>query len=155
MTTIAWDGTTLAGDSLAAIDGCLAAYGLKVYVLTDGRLYGASGRYQDVLAVRMWLDTGGEKPHITEFAGMVIETNGECSRIEESLVFMPIREPFHAVGSGRDFALAAMALGQTAAQAVALAARFDIYTGGGVVEVSLLGGASAQHQEDVTVADTP
>ena len=43
-----------------------------------------------------------------------------------------VRERFVADGSGRDFAIAAMALGRTARQAVALAARFDVYTGGGI-----------------------
>lgn len=44
----------------------------------------------------------------------------------------PVREKFVADGSGRDFALSAMHLGKSAREAVAFAARFDVYTGGGV-----------------------
>jgi len=40
-----------------------------------------------------------------------------------------------AVGSGRDYALAAMYLGKTAKQAVAIAMHFDNNTGGRIVEV--------------------
>lgn len=43
--------------------------------------------------------------------------------------------PFFAMGSGSNYALGAMAMGATARQAVAVAARFDVYTGGRVTWV--------------------
>ena len=39
--------------------------------------------------------------------------------------------PFCAIGSGRDFALAAMALGHSAIEAVTVAGRFDTASGNG------------------------
>jgi ATP-dependent protease HslVU (ClpYQ) peptidase subunit len=41
-------------------------------------------------------------------------------------------ESFHALGSGRDFALAAMYLGKNAREAVEIAMEFDLETGKGV-----------------------
>ena len=37
---------------------------------------------------------------------------------------------FYAIGSGRDFALAAMRMGADAKKAVKIASEFDIHTGG-------------------------
>ena len=44
---------------------------------------------------------------------------------------------YHAIGSGRDFALAAMKLGRTPAKAVAISHFFDVGTGPGIQEVSV------------------
>lgn len=46
--------------------------------------------------------------------------------------WLALCRPYHAIGSGRDFAIAAMALGQTAHQAVELAIGFDVNSGGGI-----------------------
>lgn len=44
---------------------------------------------------------------------------------------------FQAYGSGQQFALGAMAMGATARQAVEIAARYDIYTGGEITVMEL------------------
>lgn len=148
MTTIAWDGTTLAGDSLGVIGNSLRVKSQKLFRLDDGRLFGGSGRYDDVLAVSEWLDDEDreEPPKVEDFAGIVVTPSGECYRIEESLVLMPIFERCHAVGSGRDFAIAAMALGKTAAEAVEFAKQFDVWTGGDVRTLCLDGGIDNQYE---------
>jgi len=136
MTTIAWDGTTLAGDTLV-VAGNLKTAGVKLYRLQDGRLYGGSGYQEQVLAVREWLETAGEKPKLEQFAAILITPDGACLRLEEQLIPMPIQERFHAVGSGRDFAMAAMALGKTALEAVLLAAHWDAWTNDDVMTLTL------------------
>lgn len=137
MTTIAWDGTTLAGDTLGIIGGSLKVYSVKVFALEGGRVYGGAGAYQDVLAVRDWLaKQTAEKPSVQDFAGLVIDDLGKCWRLEEALIYLPITEPFHACGSGRDFALAAMAMGQDAATAVRFAAQFDVWTNDDVITLA-------------------
>lgn len=146
MTTIAWDGTTLAGDTLGVIGGMLAVHAVKIFQLVDGRLYGGSGNHDEVLAVRDWLNGAGDKPAVKDFAGIIIGPAGACVRVEEALVAIPITEAFHAVGSGRDFAMAAMALGQTACQAVTLAAQWDIWTGGDIMCFTLSRGG--EHAQD-------
>jgi hypothetical protein len=84
------------------------------------------------LAVRAWLEEGGDKPDgLTEFNGILIES-GIAFRLEEKLIRDRIVERCHAVGSGAPFAITAMALGKTAREAVLIAAKFDPRTGGGV-----------------------
>ena len=46
--------------------------------------------------------------------------------------FMHIARDYHAVGSGKEFAMMAMHLGKDPMEAVMLTALFDAYTGGGV-----------------------
>lgn len=48
--------------------------------------------------------------------------------------FRPTHYQHFAIGSGRDFAMAAMHLGKTAKEAVEIAMHFDINTGGDIIE---------------------
>ena len=133
MTTIAWDGRTLAADSRNTVGG-MPFTGIKAYRLSDGRLYAGSGSAEDCEAVLQWLETRGDKPNVKDFAAIVIASE-KCFRLEDKLVLIPVLTRFHAVGSGRDYAIAAMAMGKTAQEAVLLACRFDIYSGPPVIEL--------------------
>lgn len=138
MTTIAWDGMVLAGDTLSIMGDNLKQSAQKIYRLPDGRMYGGCGDLQDVLAVHAWLVTGGCKPPIDQnFSALVIDTLGNCAKLENRLIMMPVHAPYIALGSGRDFAIAAMALSQCAEDAVRLAAQFDVWTGDVVETLSL------------------
>lgn len=109
----------------------------KLYRLPDGALFGAAGSVQEILAVLEWL-RGGEKPTgLQDFAGMVVGPAGGAI-LGVRLMREPIAEPFYAVGSGNHFAIAAMACGKTAPEAVRLAARFDSGTGGRVQSMRLI-----------------
>lgn len=136
MTTIAWDGRTLAADTLATAGGL--AYGIvKAVRLKDGRLYAGSGAAEDCQAVLNWLYSGGEKPTVKDYAGIVIGADLSIWRYEDKLVPFPVTDRFHAIGSGRDFAIAAMHMGKTAREAVELAIVYDIYTGGPITELTI------------------
>jgi hypothetical protein len=130
LSTIAYDGKTLAADRL-----CVASYktkARKLWKLSKGRLFGGAGITEQVLAVRAWLEDGGDKPDgLTDFNGILIES-GVAYRLEEKLIRDRILERCHAVGSGSPFAITAMHLGKSAREAVLIAARFDPRTGGGV-----------------------
>lgn len=141
MTTIAWDGKTLVGDTLG-VSYNLKRQVVKVWRLDDGRLYGASGEYQSVLAVKAWLEAGeleDKKPNLDDFSGLLIDHKGQCFRLEDQLIYMPIAEQYHAVGTGRDFAMAAMFLGASAMNAVLVASHFDVYTDTPFTTVALNG----------------
>lgn len=141
MTTVAWDGKTLAADSRCTSSG-LAYNVTKVWRLSDGRLFGATGTMSYASAVKDWLNGEGPKPEgVKEFTGIRIRWGADSPVIElcdENLCFYAIEPELKqfALGSGRDYALAAMALGKSAAEAVELAARFDVYTGLPVVTLS-------------------
>jgi hypothetical protein len=136
VTTIAYKDGVLAGDTLADRGGLAHLVDSKVFALADGRLFGGCGSFGQVLAVKTWLD-GGEKPAVDDFSGIVVELDGSARILESSLQFVPVPFPWFAIGSGRDFAIAAMHLGRTALQAVELAAEYDTYTGGQILMVDL------------------
>lgn len=139
MTTIAWDGRTLAGDRRGNAGGM--AYELsKIRRTADGRLLGFSGDIGVGMLMLDWLDRGGARPpqQDTDRWATVLEItpDGACWCHGRDSRWR-IEQPFFAIGSGRDFALAAMALGRSAAEAVDLAARFDTGTGNGVDALAL------------------
>lgn len=129
MTTIAWDGQTLAADRQGTI-GNLKTSCTKIFRLRDGRLFGGAGEHQDSLLVRDWLN-GGERPSdVGEgFSGIVIALEAVVHRLENKLVLDPVEERFYAIGSGSPYALMAMDLGKDAREAVARTSRYDPNTG--------------------------
>lgn len=133
MTTIAWDGKTLAADTRNTSGG-MPWVGIKAYRLSDGRLFAGSGSTEDSEAAMHWLENGDNKPTVKDFSAILIE-NGECFRLEDKLVKIPVHAPFHACGSGRDYAMAAMHMGKSAREAVEFACLYDVYTGMPVTEL--------------------
>lgn len=134
MTTIAWDGKTMACDTLRT-DG----WGLKQYEpckVMEGKdfLLGGAGDWSVILkfqkrvaemSAEQILDLGypdykkdENAPSLMLATKFGVFTHGEG-------VWMRISRPFHAIGSGRDYALMAMYLGKTAQEAVALTEEFD------------------------------
>lgn len=156
MTTVAFDGRTMAADTLATDN-----WGLKERV--DDKIL----RGPDYLA-----GTAGNNGAIKRWWAQVCQLDLEhvlaygypdfdADRNDPAIVladaagniwrhitggFFKVSRGFHAVGSGRDYALAAMHLGKTAAEAVRLAMEFDNGTGGDVLEATL--------QEPAKVTDT-
>lgn len=128
MTTIAWDGITLAGDTMVTRGNWKSTITSKVWIIGRGKkqvLYGGCGNIDDVLAVKAWLE-GGDKPSPRDFSAMRVFRDGRVELLHESLFWHPweAASPF-AMGSGRDFALAAMMCGKNAEEAVAIAAKID------------------------------
>lgn len=136
MTTCAWDGKTLAADTRCTAGGFPYA-GTKAYRLKDGRLYAASGSAEECESVRIWLESGGDRPKVENFCGIVIGADCSIWRYEDKLVPFQVETAFHAIGSGRDYAMAALHMGKSAREAVELAMIYDIYTGGPITEIAL------------------
>lgn len=136
MTTIAWDGKTLAGDT-AGISACLKRRVQKIYRLSNGDLFGAAGELDDLLQAKEWLeDQSKSKPALKDFSGLLITPAGPF-KLECALIATPVLEHFHAIGSGRDFAIAAMHLGKSAREAVEIALIFDANSIGPVETLEL------------------
>lgn len=139
MTTIAWDGAVLAGDTLA--QGNMFDRKIeKVFTIKPNIHFGGSGYWEDCLAVADWLkDTKKTKPSIEEnFAGILIE-DGVAYRLEKKLIKDMIKEKHHSVGSGASFAITAMYLGQGAVEAIHTAAIFDCNTSFDVTYINVKG----------------
>lgn len=142
MTTVAWDGKTIAADRLADRGGLPTA--CRKLFCSEEIILGCAGSLCYVLD--LWAEIGRMRPH--EILGGRFLADAPRDELPSAILvirhapmyahlltgnrFVQIEDPLMAIGSGRDFAIAAMALGKTAAEAVELASRFDIYTGVGV-----------------------
>ena len=129
MTTVAYDGYQLVADRQTSL---FRGEITKIFRLTNGSLYGACGNCENSIAVRDWLDKQTDKkPTVDDnFHAVVITSAGEIFSYEGGLIAIPQNHrKFFAIGSGRDFAMAAMMLGKNAWEAVKLAHELDSDTG--------------------------
>lgn len=139
MTTIAWDGYTLVSDRQMTTSG-VRYETTKAHRLKDGSLFASCGSVDLNAAVRAWLNDEGEKPSIDkddDFDGLLIKPDGSAWTISKKLVLVKVESKCVATGSGRDFALAAMAMGRSSKDAVQLACTLDIWSGMGLTELTL------------------
>ena len=140
MTTIAWDGTTLAADR-AAWSGGMKYRVRKVHKVKapDGAVYLAAfcgdGHFAE--SVLRWMNGGphpGAYPNTDNVTIAVVIT--ESRRIwrmdSTALRYGRVRETVHACGAGQDFAIGALEAGATAVQAVHIAIKRSDMAGMGV-----------------------
>lgn len=131
MTTVAFDGISLAADSLHTWNGCRDLHEPKAWRVR-GLIVAGAGPTSLILRFRQWVAEGmeDESPLFDEEdgAGLVIPPTGPGACFGSKGAW-PVRGPY-AIGSGEPFARAAMACGKTAEQAVRIAAQFDTSTGG-------------------------
>lgn len=140
MTTIAFDGKTLAGDRLRTHDDkpMPATKVFRINAKQEVVLVGCSGDSWDCASFVQWL-TGSSlsaRPSPRVFSAILVRKSGAVL-IDDRLLEHALTLPYYAIGSGADFAIGAMASGKSAKQAVEIAARFDPKTGLGVDVVRL------------------
>ena len=137
MTTIAFDGKVLAADRRKTLGHGIIRSGTKLYDCGEF-VFGSCGDAAHGVVVAEWLKAGrpAEHPKLDDdcvFGIAIRKSDRAIFQVEdEQFVLVQLEDAQHAVGSGRDFALSAMALGMTAPQAIEFAARFDAGTGNGV-----------------------
>jgi len=134
MTTIAWDGTTLAADRRIS-SGTVTYSTTKIRQTGDGRLIGATGDFGVCSEMLDWLDKGGTRPCCQDSerwaSALEIMPDGACWMHNRDSRWL-VEDAFVAIGSGRDYAMATMALGYSAEKAIEIASRFDPGTGNGI-----------------------
>lgn len=138
MTVVAWDGHVLAADRQVTQAG-LRRSGTKLACVGALRL-GCVGSAAYGAALQAWVRAGRKVTDWPKPASHDDADDGTLIVIEEGKVLVyegqphpfVIEDTFAAFGSGRDYAMAAMALGQDAQQAVELACRFENGCGMGV-----------------------
>lgn len=149
MTTIAWDGETLAADSRTTAGNVLISDDrLKLYSpasfekwLVNGyevAVIGLAGNTGTELMLYDLLKSGitplTEYPSHMDFTALCITKNG-CAFIlnkdeKEAHAMLCEQKGPYAVGSGGGYARAAMLCGKTAEEAVEIAMQLDLSTGG-------------------------
>lgn len=131
MTTIAWDGETLAADTQISAGDIIIGYAPKIWRAKDGALLGSTGSVAFEWALRAWWDGGGKNtpPDMGDDSGFVIQ-DGRVERVGSGQRY-PAADSLHmAWGTGRELALAAMGCGATAEKAVAEAIKRCVWSGG-------------------------
>lgn len=147
MTTVAFDGQTIAADTMHQDGHGLKDYASKL-MIGKNLIVGGAGESHKIgdwwrkvkgMGVSEILDYGYPTydPDTDNSAIMLVDAvTLKCYKLGAS-EFAVCGRGFHAIGSGRDFALAAMHMGQSAKKAVEVAMEFDAGTGGEIEVVKL------------------
>lgn len=143
MTTIAFDGVTLAADKQSTSHG-MARTVTKIRRIR-GELFAMSGGGIHCQALMKWFE-GSRNPSEWPKAPDD-ESCGNIIQVTKAGLFVwsgaglphpePLEDRFMAFGSGRDFAMAAMHLGKSAKEAIEIASIYDIATGMGIDTLTL------------------
>lgn len=139
MTVIAWDGRTLAADKLADMAGLRTS--VTKISRVNGCLIGSAGASSVGNEAEAWFARGADPKDFPESQRdnehwdglLVITPEGAVLKYENTPY--PVRlDPGQkvAIGSGRDFAVAAMHLGLSATEAVKLACELSTGCGNGI-----------------------
>ncbi len=143
MTTIAWDGTTLAADR-CSWSGPARLRVRKVYKVTapDGRrfLVAFCGNGDFAMAILAWMRGQADRPNPSDFnvdretcCGLVIDEKRRVWQLSGALTYgCAMRERIFAQGGGHEFAWGALEAGATARRAVEIAAKRSDYAALGV-----------------------
>lgn len=136
MTTIACDGTCIAGDGLITEGNTIHDRScVKVFRLNHGGVVGMAGQPFFHATVLAYLNGETEALDLDgDFEALILLPNGECLCMDGKGRMYSQPAPC-ATGSGTPFALAAMRCGQSARQAVEIAASLDTATGGTITIV--------------------
>ena len=127
MTTVAYDGKTLAVDSL--VTGGFMHTTSKVFRLRDGS-YGAGAGVMSSIQ-RFFREFDGDPATIPEgdFDAVVMHLDGRVVHYSGDGLILDITGSKYALGSGSAFALGALCAGKTSAVAVAIACDLDENSG--------------------------
>lgn len=131
MTTVAFDGITLAVDSQMSSGHLKFGFTNKLFTLYDDRLVAFTGDSALIHQAITYLNSDMEKPFDIkdgdEMGGIVIAPNG-VFEFDKHLRMFPACVPW-AGGSGETIALTAMHLGKSAVEAVEIACKLDKHSG--------------------------
>jgi ATP-dependent protease HslVU (ClpYQ) peptidase subunit len=136
MTTVAFDGTTLAADSQSTT-GNIRGHATKIAKNKAGFLVAGSGSYAVVKVWINWVLAGmpaeSQPTNADESSIIIVDPRGHATLFAEIAVAQPMPRKQWALGSGGDLAMGAMAAGADARTAVKIACKLDVYSGGRIV----------------------
>lgn len=138
MTVIVWDGKSLAADRRAEAGGVISTI-TKIRRI-DGLLVGVAGNLCAGLLMFDWIAKGRKPEDYPEVqkkyddgsCGCLVIEGGRVFKYESGPIPLEFEQSFFAIGSGREFAIAAIHCGKTAREAVEIASLFDTGCGNGV-----------------------
>lgn len=138
MTTVAYANGVIAADKMASEGNSRVGTTTKIFK-RKGYLIGFSGRADTSALLLRWFEDGAKEeewpdPYAEDCDAsmLVITPDGRVLTYERFPIPIRMENQFHAIGSGRDFALAAMHLGHGPEDAVKVACDLDTYSGNGI-----------------------
>jgi hypothetical protein len=138
MTTLAWDGHTIAVDSFVTGDDSVMDQIDKLFHMDNGELVVGCGRASELHKLFNSLNAGQPVPDGLDISAYHIGKDFMHSYLESATpIVMDMSKKF-AQGTGWKWAQAAMDFGFGAVQAIEYACRKDIYTGGKVNYVEVI-----------------
>lgn len=141
MTVIAWDGRMLAADKMATNAG-LNRTVTKIWKPRPGLLLAIAGDFSVAVEMREWFLAGADPKEFPskardDVSSLIVVTAHGYAKYESGPYPLPFDDTHMAIGSGRDYAIAAMHLGLDAMEAVRVACLFDVNCGNGVDVLTL------------------
>ena len=138
MSVVVWDGESVAADK-AAISSDMRARTTKLWRIETGEILAWTGTQDCGLLLAQWYKNGAHAAQWPMFQSdkelwtrlIVVSCQG-VKYYEIQPVAQMVEDPYMAWGSGRDYAMGALAMGASAVQAVEIASRFCVTCGGGV-----------------------
>lgn len=143
MTVIAWDGKTLAADKMMGF-GTSHATVTKIHRI-NGDLVAWSGEAALGKACREWVRAGlipadfpaGQRDPDRTGSLLVIKRSGAIHHYAAEPYALEVENATYSIGSGGEYADAAMYLGKTAREAVEVACALDPNCGNGIDTLTL------------------
>lgn len=140
MTTIAVSRSEMAADSRTANeDGLIISDETQKIVRIGGDIIGCEGDDDYITEFLTWYD-GDFSPQgrpegieHNQFAAVVLTAGGQLIKYFARCYPLVHSGPWLTLGSGQDIATGALAMGATPKQAVEIACRYNVWTGGPVV----------------------
>lgn len=137
MTTIATDGQTMAADGrLTSLDIVFNSQCNKLRRLRDGSIAAGAGESGAIRKIIAWVEDGGTQPKTKGARVLVLRPNGKLELADGGDGLIEVEAPI-GIGTGGDIAIGAMEAGASPAEAVAIAARRDPFTGGDIQVMEL------------------
>lgn len=137
MTCIAYRNSVMAADSLVVNDNAIKDLRSIKILSKGGWLLGTSGELcpPDHTVLKWFKPKAMQLPRMDgyKFFMLAAGPKGVLRVWDQEGQFEPIRNRFWAVGSGSELAMGAMEMGATAAQAVAVAIKFNVNCDGKII----------------------
>lgn len=147
MTTIAYDGVSVVADGLRCFGSERSRTDVqKIKIVGRNVIYAYTGISALHAPIIAWFEAGHDPKNVPQFhssdaahgwALLVIKKDGSVLTVGDEAPYpLECCAPF-TLGSGADYAMGALHAGATARQAVEIAVKLDIHTGGDIQVVSI------------------
>jgi hypothetical protein len=111
----------------------------KVHKTKSGILCAGAGNLVDLHKFFRWVDEGmqDDVAKLDHLDGILVKSKDEIYQVDNELFPYVIEAPWYAGGAGDQLAIGAMAMGATAEEALKVAMKYSMGTGGKIQKVTL------------------